>query len=67
MDKIIDLQKTPTGGRVLCGRRGHNACCPIIEKDEEGNVIITDDYNGKVKMTVEEASLIAIALEQMCK
>lgn len=66
-NKVLDLATAPNGGVVLCGRRGHNACCPILSKDEEGNIVITDDFGGSVKMSLEQASLIGQALEQMAK
>lgn len=32
------------------------SCCPIVEKIGENEFTITDDYDGKVKLTGEEIS-----------
>lgn len=56
------LKTTPTGGIMLCGRK---TCCPVIERVDEETVKITDDDGNSVKMTIEQAKLIGVALEQM--
>ena len=40
---------------ILCGR---GRCCPKITKhntDNENYITISDDYNGQVKLSIEEA------------
>jgi len=44
--------------KLCCGGRG----CPTIEKKDEDNIVITDDYGNKVTMKLEEAKLINNAL-----
>lgn len=43
---------------LCCGKAG----CPSVSKDNEGLVVITDDYGSTVKMKEEEAELIHHAL-----
>lgn len=45
---------------LLCTRQ--NSCCPIITV-ENNEVTIQDDYNGSVKMTLDQANLISEALK----
>ena len=40
---------------VLCG--GGRRCCPEVNVGEE-HIVITDDYGGSVKFTVEEFELL---------
>ncbi len=55
-----DLKKNNDGAIVLCcGGKG----CPTL-KVEDKKVTITDDFGGKIKMSVEEAKLIQTALQQ---
>lgn len=55
--KIDDLNRVT----LCCGKGG----CPILSKDKEGMVQITDDYGNTVKMQEDEARLITEALEQL--
>lgn len=41
---------------TLCHRK--NRCCPEVMVDKEGDVVITDDYNGKVTMTKEQFNIL---------
>jgi hypothetical protein len=41
--------------------------CPIVRKISENEISIVDDYNGEVRMTIEQAKLIAPALNQLFK
>jgi hypothetical protein len=49
---------------MLCGGK---RCCPTIEKVDEDNVEIVDDFGGKVKISIEQASLISAALDELVK
>ncbi len=40
---------------VLCGRG--KSCCPVVETITDGYTI-SDDYEGKVKLTKEEAKML---------
>lgn len=43
---------------VLCGNP-KGGCCPVVDISEtEDKVTITDDYQGKVKMTKEQFKLL---------
>ena len=45
---------------LLCTRQ--NSCCPVISVNNN-EVTIQDDYNGIVKMTLDQANLIGEALK----
>ena len=53
----------PEGNKIFmcCGK----ANCPNVQFDEDGLIEISDDYGNKVKMEVEEASLISNAVNQL--
>lgn len=55
--KIDELNRVT----LCCGKAG----CPILFKDKEGMVQITDDYGNTVRMQEEEAKLINDALKQL--
>ena len=46
---------------LCCGKGG----CPILAKEKDGSITITDDYGNTVKMQEEEAQLIQNALKQL--
>ena len=46
---------------LCCGKAG----CPILSKDTDGSIKITDDYGNTVRMKEEEAELIHGALKQL--
>lgn len=39
------------------------SCCPIVSREDDGQFTITDDYNGKVRITKEELSMLKDAIE----
>ncbi|MBX9742334.1 MAG: hypothetical protein K2W99_02165 [Chthoniobacterales bacterium] len=40
---------------TLCRAMGSGSCCPVVEVHHDTNeVIITDDFGGKVRLTTEE-------------
>lgn len=45
---------------VLCRR--NNGCCPTVISTETGYTI-TDDYDGKVELTLDEAKMLVEHLE----
>ena len=47
--------------KLCCGGRG----CPTIQKKNNKEVIITDDYGNKVIMKIDEAALITNALKEL--
>ena len=50
-----------SNGEVLlcCGGKG----CPVLIKDDEGRVTIKDDFGNEIDISVDEAKLIAEAVE----
>jgi len=48
---------------VLC-RKGSGCGCPTIKKSEDGNFIITDDYEGSVRLTSDEMEMLRDALNE---
>ena len=46
---------------LCCGKAG----CPSVSTDSNGDVVITDDHGGSVKMKQEEAELIHLALSHV--
>ncbi len=43
------------------------SCCPIVEKVNENEFTISDDYNGKVRLTKDEFQMLKDALEHLDK
>lgn len=43
------------------------SCCPIVEKVNENEFTISDDYNGKVRLTKDEVQMLKDALEHLNK
>lgn len=43
------------------------SCCPIVEKVNENEFTISDDYNGKVRLTKDEVQMLKDALEHLDK
>ena len=39
---------------LCCGKGG----CPVVKKDEAGDVVITDDNNGRVKLSKDEWKML---------
>lgn len=53
---IEEQLKAERGQVTLCS---NGDCCPIVDFDKEpGFVIITDDYNGVVKLTKQEYKML---------
>jgi len=50
-----------SNGEVLlcCGGKG----CPVLVKDDQDRVKITDDYGNQIDISLDEARLIAEAVE----
>jgi len=46
---------------VLCC---NGKACPLLSTDEVGNIVIEDDFGGKIKITQEQAKLIPQAIDQ---
>jgi len=42
-------------------------CCPLVEKVSEDEFSITDDYQGKVKITKEQLSILKEAIKHFEK
>jgi hypothetical protein len=42
-------------------------CCPVVEKVSEDEFSITDDYQGKVKITKEQLSILKEAIKHFEK
>jgi hypothetical protein len=43
------------------------SCCPIVEKVNENEFTISDDYDGKVRLTKDEAQMLKEAFEHLDK
>lgn len=43
------------------------SCCPIVEKVNENEFTISDDYNGKVRLTKDEVQMLKSAIEHLDK
>jgi hypothetical protein len=43
------------------------SCCPIVEKVNENEFTISDDYNGKVRLTKDEVQMLKEAFEHLDK
>jgi hypothetical protein len=43
------------------------SCCPIVEKINNDEFIISDDYNGKVRLTKGEVEMLNDVIEQLNK
>jgi len=43
------------------------SCCPIVEKVNENEFTISDDYKGKVRLTKDEVQMLKDALEHLDK
>lgn len=43
------------------------SCCPIVEKINDNEFTISDDYNGKVRLTKDEVQMLKDAFEQLNK
>lgn len=52
---MSDIKILSNNRVMLCGRK---YCCPTMTKLPDGRYQITDDYNGKVIITKEQAELI---------
>ena len=49
--------------RLCCGGKG----CPILSKEKNGIIKISDDYGGVIRIKESEAKLIQNALEKLDK
>jgi len=50
---------------ILCGR---GRCCPKIthhNSEEENHITISDDYNGSIKLTIEETKELKEAISKL--
>jgi hypothetical protein len=43
------------------------SCCPIVEKVNENEFTISDDYTGKVRLTKDEVQMLKEAFEHLDK
>jgi len=43
------------------------SCCPIVEKVNENEFTISDDYNGKVRLSKDEVQMLKDAIEHLEK
>lgn len=43
------------------------SCCPIVEKVNENEFTISDDYKGKVRLTKDEVQMLKDALDHLDK
>lgn len=51
---------------ILCGR---GRCCPKITKHNSSDgdyITISDDYEGKVKLTIQESKELIEAISKLC-
>jgi hypothetical protein len=51
--------------KLCSGRKG--SCCPIVEKTSEEEFTISDDYNGKVRITKEQMGILKTTIEHFEK
>lgn len=60
-----DYYLRPEGNKIFmcCGK----ANCPSVQKNDEGLIVISDDYGNSVKMNTNEASLISKAVKNLPK
>lgn len=49
---------------MLCCKAGS---CPIVEKQDNGDFTITDDYSGKVLITKEQMGILKNTIEHFEK
>lgn len=47
----------------LCRNTQKGGCCPIVEKINEKEFTISDDFNGKVKISKDEMQMLKDAIE----
>ena len=54
---------TPKPNQIIlcCGKGG----CPVLSKERDGSIKITDDFGNSVKMQKAEAELIHGALKKL--
>jgi hypothetical protein len=45
---------------MLCRK---NSCCPKVITEESGNIKITDDFGGEVKLTKDEVEMLKELLD----
>lgn len=50
--------------RLCIAKKG---CCPIVERVSENEFTISDDYNGKVRISKEEMALLKDAIDHFDK
>ena len=43
------------------------SCCPIVERVNENEFTISDDYNGKVRLSKDEVQMLKDAIEHLDK
>ena len=43
------------------------SCCPVVERENDNTFIIKDDYNGVVKITKDELSMLRDAIDHFEK
>ena len=57
---MSDLSINSSGEVLLCcGGKG----CPVLTKDDDGRVKIKDDFGNEINISVNEAKLIAEAVD----
>jgi len=55
------MKLQPNQVLLCCGKGG----CPVVSKEKDGSITITDDYGNRVKMKEAEAQLINDALKTL--
>lgn len=43
------------------------SCCPIVERVNDNEFTISDDYDGKVRLTKDEVQMLREAIEHLDK
>ena len=47
-----------TNNQVRLCRKGSGCGCPIVEKIDDDNYSIVDDYNGRIQITKDQLSML---------
>jgi hypothetical protein len=47
---------------LLCNKK---SCCPVLEKVSDDEYTLSDDYQGKVRLSRDELSMMAEAFKKL--
>lgn len=61
------MQNLNQSDRIVLCRKGSNCGCPVLSKNEEkeDEFILTDDYEGSVRLTTEQLMMLKKAIDNM--